>query len=127
MDITIWQTYKTTLAGQPVVMQLRSLKRGAALKLFPMMEKMGAIDDGESVRIAITSMELQELAAEILPEHVKNLEGFTVDGAAPSIELITEEAIFSPLVTEIIGRLFTISQLTEEDVKNSDGPSALNP
>ena len=120
MDVLIgWQKYETTWQGEKVSMEVRPLRRKAMMLLAPYM----MISEEKGVKLIVDTFELQGLAAQIFPEHVKDIQGITVNGKPVTWEDLAEEAVFCHLVGDIIGQLALISSLKESEAKNSGGPS----
>ena len=87
MDIIIgWQPYETEFNGETVTMELRPLKTGAMMLLAPHM----TADLSDNARLFISSLELQGLAGEILPDHVRGIKGVTVNGQDLTPEIMAE-------------------------------------
>jgi len=120
MDVLIgWQPYETIFNGSPIKMELRPLRRKAMMLLAPFME----LGKETGVKLIVDTFELQGIAAQIFPEHVKDIRGITVNGKSIAWEDLTEEAVFCQLVGDIIGQLAVISSLKDSEAKNSGGPS----
>jgi len=130
MDFIIgWKPYKTEFHGIPVTMNLRPLKRSGMLLLTPYIGAFQAgggfdqlSDEGKS-KYQTTMFEMQGVCQELFKEHVQDIQGFTIDGKAPSIEQIAEESVFLPLCMDIISQLMMISNLDQDSEKNSGGQS----
>ena len=135
MDLVIdWRKYETEFMGEPVSMELRPLKRWAWFELAPLLENhnpkkedetaqeyIARLTEDERKKMSHDSEKLQELSAKIFPEHVKNIQGITVNGEVPTWEQISEEIIFLNLCVDICGQLAEVSTLTKTDEKNSEG------
>lgn len=123
MDVTIgWKPFTCDFQGRKVAMRVRPLRRHAALKLLPYLKK-SADAAGDTYRLVADTLEMQELAPEVLPEHVQGLE-LTVDGQPADFQTMAEEAVLAPLVGSIVAELVRISFFAKADEKNSGGPSA---
>ena len=119
MDITIsWQAWETEFRGEKITMELRPLKTKAMLLLMPYL---GSTQNPEQAGRA--SMEMAQLAPQIFPEHVRNLQGLTINGQPPTWEIMAEELMFTALIVEIMAQLASISAVSEEEQKNFTGPS----
>ena len=104
-------------AGGKVSLELKPLKRGAMLKLVPFMK------DTQGVEAVISMYEIQGVAAEISPDHVKVLDSdLTVDDEPLTVSHIVDIAPFAPLCMDIVLALVDISKLSAVDSKNSNGP-----
>ena len=132
LNISTWEDFETTLQGEPITMQVSKLSRDAMISIMPCLKQAGAkqadlekADDKAIIyyELAETSLEMQKIAASVLPAHVKDIKGLNIDGEPATPEKICEEAWAVNLVVVILNRLVSISQLTEADVKNSKGPS----
>lgn len=139
MDIIIdWQSFTPTtkIRGETISAEVRPLKNWAWLELLPLMEKLTLKKEGETTKDYLArltpaeksnlereSISIQRLAKTIFKDHVRNFQGITVNGQPPTPEQLSEEVIFMGVTVEIMVYLITISNLGEEDVKNSNGPS----
>jgi hypothetical protein len=128
VDVLIdWQPWETMFAGEPVRMKLRPLKRYAMALLTPHMAKFpGSKEEMEAMdrfEMADNAYQLQELAARIFPDHVKDIENLTVGGKPVEVGMLAEESVFVNLATEVISQLSIISVVTQGDAKNSQPPS----
>jgi hypothetical protein len=120
MNIIIdWQPWSTKFSTAEVTMDLRPLKTSAMLLLMPHMN----INMDDAVALVATSMEVQALAPQILPEHVRKIDGITVNGQPITPEHLAEESIFTQLTAEIMGQLMAISTVSRDAEKNSGRPS----
>ncbi|MFH2075957.1 MAG: hypothetical protein ABIJ57_11540 [Pseudomonadota bacterium] len=123
MDIsTGWEPWETTFQGEKVKMKLRRLRRGAMLKLVPFMRMD---DETEELKLVASSFELQAVAKDVFPDHVKDIDNLTLNGAPPTPDDLADETVFNSLVMEIIARLCRMSMLSKSDEKNSGGLSAV--
>ena len=130
-----WQKYETEFRGHKISMELRPLKRGTSILLIPFFieaEKRRAeikaqkkkIPQKTDVEREATGEELsfmyrvQEIAEKILPDHMRNFEGLTINNNAISANDLCSESIFASLVMNIIAELAKITQLTNDEVKN---------
>jgi hypothetical protein len=122
MDLVIgWREFATEFLGETVRLRLRPLKRAAALRLLPFLK--GGGEQTDVMRLVAESFELQALAAEIFPGHVKDLD-LTVNGVPPTIEDLSEEAVLTPLTGAILAELVKMSFFGKRDEKNCAPPSA---
>ena len=111
--------FETTFENDTITMSLKRLKRKAMMKLTPYLI---ANEESVSTKGKISEMELMNVSADMLPEHVVNFKGLKdADGNEISLEAMCEEAFFIPLQAGIISELFEITKLREEDAKNSQG------
>jgi len=118
MDFVIgWTDYETDFNGHKITMQLRSLKRDAYMVI---MSHMGGFDEAEKdgVKAAKSMTKLIDDFAPFFNDYVKEIKGFTVNGEAPTPDIIINEAIFSPLAMDIISQLSINTALTKADEKN---------
>jgi len=123
-----WQTFETEFHSVKVSMEVRPFRRKAmmAVRSFLGTEMPEIKDDMNSEEIgklADKAFELQELAGRILPDHLRNIEGITVNRQPVSIDDLSEEPVFLPLTLEIITKIATISNIEREQEKNSGGLS----
>ena len=142
MDVVIqWQKCEFEFQGEKVTVELRSLKRAAMVKIFPYIEKapkqktdtMKATDK-EVYKLILDGWDLQALACEILPGHIQNIQGLTINGRPPTVEELADETVLSSFTIMVMGKLISISAITEQDGKNSEGlsnsgegPDAISP
>ena len=122
MDYLIdWQEYETEFNGEAVTMELLPLDNDGMIKIMPLL----MIGDETTSNIEATKQMFEncKLAADIFPDHVRNIRGFTIGGKEPDGEQLSKQPIFSSFVADIIGRLSKISTLTPEEIKNSEGRS----
>ena len=129
MDFLIgWQRYDTLFNDKPVSCEIRSLKRDAYLVL---MSNIAVFKDMSEEQEEVTSdqaknmMQMVDSFAVFFPKYVRNITGFTINGAAPTPEILIEEAAFSSLVMSIIAQLSVITTLSKEEEKNLEGPPDL--
>lgn len=130
-----WQKYETEFRSHKISMELRPLKRGTSILLIPFFmeaEKRKAEIEAQKKKIPqktdvereATGEELsfmyrvQEIAEKILPDHMRNFEGLTINNNAISANDLCSESIFASLVMNIIAELAKITQLTNDEVKN---------
>jgi len=132
LNIITWEDFETTLQGETITMQISKLSRDAMITIMPCLKQAGskqadleASEDKATIyyELAETSLEMQKIAAIVLPAHVKDIKGLNIDGEPATPEAICSAAWAVNLVVTILNKLVSISQLTEVDVKNSKGPS----
>jgi len=129
LDLIIgWQAFETEFHGAKVNMEVRPFRRKAMMAVRPflgteMPEIKEGMSDEELGKLADKAFELQELAGRILPDHLRNIEGITVNKQPVSIEDLSEEPVFLPLTLEIITKIAEISNIDREQEKNSEGLS----
>jgi hypothetical protein len=124
--VTDWQKCELIVEGKKVVdgkavrdetrdkvftCELKRLSSKDYLSLWPIVSnaEMDGIERG---------IKIQEMSKDILTNYVQNIEGFTVDGAAPTIEQLTTKTVLCSFVGVIILKLMEISTLTENEEKN---------
>lgn len=145
-DVVIgWGPYKTDFRGHEITMLLRPLKSWASILLTPIYikteEKAGerekakakeekAKADGKKLppkKLSADdlnfSYEIQKAAEKILPDHVKDISGITINKIIITVKDICEETAFATLSMDILSELTARSQLDEQEVKNLKGPS----
>jgi hypothetical protein len=64
------------------------------------------------------AFEVQEIGKKILPVHVRNICGLSVNKLAVTNEMLCEETVFAPLAMDIIAELSSRSQLKPAEAKN---------
>ncbi len=121
--LTSWKKFETELDGEPVSMELLPLKRSTMFKITPLVAKQGEM--AKTPQGSISQSEIFEITNSILDAmvpvidlHVKNIEGFTVDGAAPIPSQLLEQASFSNFILSIVMELFVRSTLKEKEVRD---------
>ena len=121
-----WQKYETEFSGHKISMEIRPLKNSAMIALTPFLGKADDIKDGKmnKVQVIVELYEVQKIAKDIFPDHLQNIEGITVNDQPLTVEILTEESMFSSLSLDIITQMNAITQLTEIDSKNSEGLSS---
>lgn len=128
-----WQSWESEFNGDPVVMQLLPLRRSEFLRLLPMLDSIYKLSlekkdssDSNSPSSVGSASEMSDILDKIEPivaDHVKDISGFTIDGAEPKILDIVSGSVFMSLVSEIVFRLVEISKIDKVSEKNSDGQS----
>jgi len=107
-------THSTEFEGDTVTMSLHGLKRKHMMMLGPYMPSEG---DGMG---AIESMKLLDVAAELLPDYVSDFKGLKDEnGNALGFEDVVDEMYFIELISDIMSKLFDISNMGAKDAKNS--------
>ncbi|MBW2638373.1 MAG: hypothetical protein JRC86_12840 [Deltaproteobacteria bacterium] len=132
-----WEPYETEFNGDKITMEIRPMKAWAMIALKPFLDDSNPKKKSETTKAYLDrispeekrclekdSLEIQKLASVIFPEHVQNLSGFEVNGAPPTNDMLAEETAFMDLTCGIIMQLISISGLSEDEEKNSAGPSA---
>jgi hypothetical protein len=133
-----WQKFETDFQGQKVSMEVRPLKRWAWFVLQPIFQKMPSKNKDETTeaylerltsddmgRLTQGSADLQDASAKIFKDHVRNIEGITVNGEPVSFDVMAEEVVFMRLSIEICNKLMEISNIKDGEEKNSGGQSDL--
>lgn len=121
MDFVIgWTDYETEFDGHKITMQLRSLKRDAYMVIMSHMGRFQTMD--REPKLDVESAEhMARLVDDFAPffnKYVKDIKGFTVNGEAPTPDIIINEAVFSPLAMDIISQLSINTALSKADEKN---------
>jgi len=132
LNISTWEDFETKLQGETITMQISKLSRDAMISIMPCLKQAGAkqadLESAENkatiyYELAETSLEMQKIAASVLPGHVRDIKGLNIDGEPATPEAICSAAWAVNLVVMILNKLVSISQLSETDVKNSSRPS----
>jgi len=111
MDIIIdWEAWETKFNGETVSMELLPLETQTLLEL-------GAVASAND------PSKTMGMVVDIFPGHVRNVQGITINGKVPTPEQYASVSRIYVLTTRILTQLGIISQISEEDVKNSNGPS----
>lgn len=122
MNILIgWKRYEISVSGCNISVELRPLVNEAMISIAPLMAR--DINKTDKVALYLETFKMQSLTALVLPAHARNLTGITVNGSTPTWEQLSTEAILAEAAVSILGKLFTISTLSESEEKNSERPS----
>lgn len=106
--------YSTEFDGDKLTMNLARLKRKDMLKLTPY------VMDAETGEGKINMTELIDVASGFIHEYVSAFEGLTdARGNVLKFQDVVDEVYFMGLLSDIITKVFEISNITEADVKNS--------
>lgn len=105
--------------------ELRPLKVWAFQELLDYWErygKSGSDEATEPVARPSEGVKLMDVAVRIFPEHVRGVQGLTVNCEGQSgqatVEMLCEETQLLPLAGEIVSRLVAISEVGTQDEKN---------
>ena len=129
LDLIIgWQSFETEFRGETIKMEVRPFKRKAMLAVLPYLsKKMPDIKDNmtedEITDLADKGFELQGLASDLLPDHLRKIQGITLNGRPLSFDDLADEPMFLPLTLAIITEIASISSIDQADAKNSEGLS----
>ena len=126
MDIQLgFREVKFEFEDHNITIELKTLTRKAMLILTPLVADV--FDEERQTDKAFlmgSSFEMQGAAAEVFPDHIKNIQGITVNNGEPvTIEHLYNESVFAPLAVDILLTLFNISNLVKDDEKNLDRQS----
>ena len=113
--------YVTEFQGDTVKVTLERLKRKDLLMLAPLMPKA---DSEGKVTVNLDTednLKLLSAVADRLPDYVKSFEGLKdANGEEITIQDVAEEAYFGELLSDIFAKLFDISFVSEDEIKNSN-------
>lgn len=129
LDLIIgWQEFTTEFRGEEITMEVRPFRRKAMLAVLPYLTKQmpdikADMTGDEISNLADKGFELQGLASDLFPEHVKNIQGITLNGTVPTFDDLADEPVFLPLTLAIITQIAGISNIDQADAKNSEGLS----
>ena len=129
LDLIIgWQTFETEFRGEMIKMEVRPFKRKAMLAVLPYLSKKMPdikedMTEDEITDLADKSFDLQGLASDLFPDHVRDIQGITLNGRPPSFDDLADEPMFLPLTLAIITKIASISNIDLADAKNSEGLS----
>jgi len=129
LDLIIgWQAFTTEFRGETITMEVRPFRRKAMLAVLPYLTKQmpdikADMTGDEISNLADKGFELQGLASDLFPEHVKNIQGITLNGTVPTFDDLADEPVFLPLTLAIITQIAGISNIDQADAKNSEGLS----
>ncbi len=125
MDYIInWTVYETVFNGDRVTAELLPLTNDGSAVFIDYFRNMKskaqieAMTDDEKIGTQKALLENIKNLKPILANHVRNVQGFTVNGAAPTLDQIVDHAAFFGLVIEWIGELGQRSRLMPVDEKN---------
>jgi len=114
MNIVTWREESFEFNGQTVVALLRPLKRKHMLTLQPYLSKGKDVDMKDA-------LEAMGEYGDIFTECVKDISGITIDGEAVTPDQLPDETALNPLAWQVVIKLISMSQLKEDDAKNSGG------
>jgi len=118
MDYIIgWREVEVPFEDDIVTVEIRPLTREAMMIVTPLLVEAEGKDNDKSFML-LSTFKMQEISEKIFPDHVRNIKGFTINGNAPTIEIITKESVFARLTVDILTKLFAISTLTKDEEKN---------
>jgi len=129
LDLIIgWQSFETEFRGETIKMEVRPFKRKAMLAVLPYLSKKvpdvkEKMTEDEISDLADKGFELQGLASQLLPDHLRNIQGITLNNRPPSFDDLADEPVFLPLTLAIITKIASISNIDQIDAKNSEGLS----
>lgn len=129
---TGWKRTDFDHMGQKISMDLKPLKYGDMINLTPYMiadSKPGETSEqtierlmnrtrDEIIKDTQKVYEIQALAGGILPGNVKDISGIEIDGEPAKPEQLAEYSKLAVLCYEIMVRLYIISQIGTDDIKN---------
>ena len=135
VDLIIgWEKYETVFMGKEISMEIRPLKRWAWFVIAPLFQDMPDKKKGETNqqfaarltkdergKLTAQSEKIHEKSKDIFKDHVRNIQGITVNQKPITFDIMSEEIHFMNLCIQICGKLMEISQLTEGEEKNSAG------
>lgn len=125
MDILIgWRKFTTEFYDEEISMELLPLKIEGMLKILPLLTEVGAVKDGDFLKFAEHSLKIQAAVKGFLPEHVKNIDGITVNGESITPDQLIDESAFCRLVMAVVNELVMRSTITKDESKNSEEPSS---
>ena len=118
INLTIdWQRVTINFQGEEVSALIRPLMSKTFVSLMPFMH----IDKDES-RAAENMITMQQLGKDIFPDHMKELEGVQINGAAPTVEQLTEEFALAELAVKLLTEMINITVLDKDSEKNFSSP-----
>ena len=132
MDILIeWKKFETVFEGDEISMELFRLTTGAHLVLTPFVdlfktqEEIDELKKNEASMIKLQEgiLNMQQAVRPILEDHVRNIQGITINGKPVRAEQLADFGIFVNLVSEIMAELLIRATITKEQEKNSERPS----
>jgi hypothetical protein len=116
MDLLIsWKKYETKFKGETITMELLPLKVEGYSLLSPYMRKYGSDEREQATQNAL---DLQAASTEILRTYVRNIKGITINGEAPTPDILSTEIRLTGLVMDIIQTLIMRSLIGEGEEKN---------
>ena len=118
VDVLIeWRKEIFTTMGEEVSCEIRPLNREAMMVITPLIASALGKENDTAYMMGST-FEMQEKAAEIFPNHVRNIQGLTVNNGQPvDVDILTNESVFARLCVDILSKLFEISTLTDAEIK----------
>lgn len=113
-----WKPYETEFKGDAVTMELLPLTVPLFKAILPNMKKIEDKDEASQ-----NALEMLGKCLPIFQNHVRNIKGLTINGAAPTAEQIHEEAMLIHFAQDIVNELFMRSVVTKEQEGNLNPPS----
>lgn len=119
-----WKPVQIEFMGETVTADVRPLTRDQMLAIVPYltgadMSKLDATESSKSV------LKLQEAAAPILPDVVRNLKGIQVNGTdLTDLSMLGSEAVFCALAVQLISQAVMATNIDKESEKNLQPPPA---
>ena len=120
-----WRRFTPEWGDGSISMELRPLRRGAMLLILPQLDEFNS-REGERIYRLTDTYKMQGLAAQVFPDHVRNLAGLDGEGGPMTVADIGEEAALHLLASEIMAQLLRVSRLTADEVKNSAAPAGID-
>ena len=113
-------TFTKEFDGDKIAFTMRRLQRKHVMILAPYIRT-----DGEETKLSFAEqMQLMDAAAKILPEVIESMNGLTIQGAEATIEQITDEMYFAPLLGDLLAEAVSASSVRAADEKNSAAASS---
>ena len=117
INLTIdWQEKKIDFMGEKVSVVIRPLNTVAFNLLLPHFSGLG--DDIPETEALKRIGEMQKVAKDIFPTHLKEIQGLQVNEKTATIDELTEEVILSSLTVSILTKMMEITQPDDESEKN---------
>lgn len=120
LELTLsWKPCEVDFKGHKITAEIRPLLSEAFDRVAPyFMQTQNEFAEMTTVEQTRRSIVLQKECAEIFPTHLRNIGGVTVDGAAPTTEMLCTESTFVELSLLLLTEMITMSQLDGESEKN---------
>ena len=130
MELLIgWKRCKRKIEGVDLTYEIRPLKRDAFLALLPYIAKaqklkkeLDATPKEEKTTkyedVAQQSFELQKIVEPFIGDHVRNIKGIKFDNKELEPVMLAQESLLANICVVIVGDLFSISSIKEEEEKN---------
>ena len=117
INLTIdWQEKKVHFMGEDITIVIRPLTTVAFNLLLPHFQDM---DDQVNEAEALKRIgDMQQVAKDIFPSHLKEIQGLQINEDPVTVEQLTEEVVLSSLTVKILTEMMGITQPDKDSEGN---------